>query len=129
MRSRSANRSSSGTTPRHVTAATLDRMHRLTQRSWNDDRDAAQRAEITRTGQAARNTPRAIQARIERLEKKRLRSPAGSTAPHTFAGGYVETTPPATGARLEQLTAERGQVDGQLTHWRGVLAVLIGHVG
>ena len=106
----------------------LHRMHRLTQRSWDDDRtarDAAQRAEITRVSQDTRNTPRAVQARIERLETKHrqlTRWIDGSS--HTFAGGYVETTTPATGDRLAQLLAERRQVDDQLTHWRSVLAEL-----
>lgn len=37
---------------------------------------------------------------------------------HTFTGGYVETTSPATGERRVQLNAECGQGDDQLTHWR-----------
>lgn len=106
----------------------LDRMHRLHERSWDDDRtarEAARRAEVTRACQDTRNTPRAVQGRIERLETERrqlTRAIEGST--HTFAGGYKETTPPATGDRLARLTAERAQVDDKLTHWRGVLAQL-----
>ena len=106
----------------------LDRIHRLTERSWDDDRTArvaAERAEIARAGQDTRNTPRAVQARIERLETRHrqlTRWIDGSS--HTFAGGYVETTAPATGDRFDRLTAERGQVADQLTHWRGVLAEL-----
>ena len=106
----------------------LDRMHRLTEQSWDDNRaarDAAQRAEITRARQDTRNTQRAVQARIERLETKRRRLTRGiEGSSHTFAGGYVETTAQATGERLDRLTAERGQVNDQLAHWRSVLAEL-----
>ena len=70
----------------------LDRMYRLTERSWNDDRaarNAAQRAETTtRACQDARNIPRAVQATIERLETK-----------HRQLTGWIEARRTRLGAR------------------------------
>ena len=94
-------------------------------RRSNRSRDVAASRDHSRPAKTPGNTPRAVQTRIERSETKhRQLTHWVDGSSHTFAGGYVEITAPATSDRSDRVTAERGQVDEQLTDWRGVLAKL-----
>jgi len=104
----------------------LDRMHNLHEKSWEATKaaqEAQRRADDLSRANDLRQTPHAVASRIERIETE-LRSVnrriEGST--HTFAGGYTEVTPPATGEHLERLTIRKGVLDQDLEYWQGIRA-------
>lgn len=85
--------------------------------------EAAERARIATLTTDARYAPRTVARRIERLAveaRKLTRGLAGSA--HTFAGGHVQTTPPAEGAYRDRLTAQLAETNDQLAYWQGIRA-------
>ncbi|KQQ18732.1 hypothetical protein ASF48_17590 [Rathayibacter sp. Leaf299] len=91
-------------------------------RSVEADREATRaRADVAAGTTEARYAPHAVARRIDRLDtdiRGYTRKIEGSS--HNFGGGHIETTPPATGARLERLNTERAQLEDQRTYWTAV---------
>ncbi|MBO0984908.1 DUF3560 domain-containing protein [Rathayibacter sp. SD072] len=93
-------------------------------RSVEADREATRaraRADVAAGTTEARYAPRAVARRIDRLDtdiRACTRKIEGSS--HNFGGGYIETTAPATGARLDRLHAERAQLEDQRDYWSEV---------
>lgn len=86
-------------------------------------REAEHRYAAAAAGTGARYSPVTVANRLERLAaniRDAERRLAGYS--HTFAGGYVETYPPATGAHRERLLAELNRAGDQHAYWSTVRA-------
>lgn len=84
---------------------------------------AADRAETAAQTTDRRYAPRAVARRIERLKadiRHYRRQLDGSS--HTFPGGYVEHTPPATGEHRERFELLHAEVVDQLAYWEKIRA-------
>ncbi|WP_035764709.1 DUF3560 domain-containing protein [Arthrobacter sp. H20] len=81
----------------------------------------AERAAIAARTTDRRYSPAAVASRIKTLEtgiRAKKRKIEGSS--HTFAGGYVETTSPATGDYRVHLQGMLADELDQLTYWQGI---------
>lgn len=82
---------------------------------------ARARADIARRAAEGKVSAQGVVARLEQLRKRHRqirRRIDGSS--HTFAGGYVETTSPATGENAKRLQMELEQVENEITYWQGL---------
>lgn len=107
---------------RHRAAlARSDRHDRKAIDAYKQADEAQQSAHTAQASVDTRYLPPAVAARINRLEEKErelVRRLDGSN--HTFAGGYVEHYPPATGDRRIQLDRRLTEVRANLQYWREI---------
>lgn len=87
---------------------------------------AAERARIAAQTTDSRYAPRAVARRIERLttEARGIRRKLDGYS-HTFAGGFVETYPPATGDYRDRLSALLAETEDQVTYWQAIRAAQV----
>ena len=76
------------------------------------------RARAAATYQARRESIPTTLRRIKALEARERDLLRGINDHRAGRHPYIREVPPATGARLERLTAELAEVKGQLTYWR-----------
>ncbi|MCJ1675749.1 DUF3560 domain-containing protein [Rathayibacter sp. VKM Ac-2929] len=93
-------------------------------RSVEADREATRaraRSDVAAGITEARYLPRAVARRIDRLDSDvRLLTRRIEGSSHNFGGGHIETTAPATGARLDRLRTERAQLENERDYWSAV---------
>ncbi|TCL77889.1 MULTISPECIES: DUF3560 domain-containing protein [unclassified Rathayibacter] len=93
-------------------------------RSVEADREATRaraRADVAARTTEARYLPRTVARRIDRLDTDlRLLTRRIEGGSHNFGGGHIETTAPATGARLDRLRTERAQLENERDYWSTV---------
>ncbi|QHC68789.1 DUF3560 domain-containing protein (plasmid) [Rathayibacter sp. VKM Ac-2759] len=93
-------------------------------RSVEADREATRaraRADIAAGTTETRYLPRTVAHRIDRLDTDvRLLTRRIEGGSHNFGGGHIETTAPATGARLDRLRTERAQRENERDYWSTV---------
>ncbi|MCJ1688537.1 DUF3560 domain-containing protein [Rathayibacter sp. VKM Ac-2927] len=91
-------------------------------RTVEADREATRaRAHVAARTTEARYLPRAVARRIDRLDTDvRLLTRRIEGGSHNFGGGHIETTAPATGARLDRLRTERAQLENERDYWSAV---------
>lgn len=103
--------------------ATADRAMGKSVQATEEAKATAERAATAAQTTDRRYSPAAVASRIKTLEtgiRATKRKIDGSS--HTFAGGYVETTKPATGDYRAHLQGMLADALDQLTYWQGIRA-------
>lgn len=82
---------------------------------------ARARADIARRAAEGKVSPQGVVSRLEQLRKRyrQIRRRIDGSS-HTFAGGYVETTPPATGENARRLQLDLERVESEIAYWQGL---------